>query len=122
MDRNANATPEWMKPENWPERRQAPGYPRKFLAPVSIIFWGMLLLAFAAFSLDWPIVGGLALGFLVIGLTIVYQLTLYQFRCPKCGKRLPVQRPSRGDFYRFHCRDCRTIWLTGVQVNEDSGS
>ena len=114
--------PEWTKPQNWPDRRRAPGYPRRWSGPSSVVAAVGLPLALIGFSCDLVSLGCAAVAFLVIAHIIVFRVRLARFYCPECAKRLPLKWPPPGEFVRFHCRDCRIIWLTGIEVREDSGS
>ena len=112
--------PEWVKPENWPERRRAPGYPRCYVIPASVVWVIAILLLFWGFDKGPACLGWIGLGFYVVGHAIIYLLTLSRFRCPKCGKVVTLKDyPKPGGFFRFHCRDCSIIWLTGLQVSDD---
>jgi hypothetical protein len=118
MAKDQDYQAEWMKPQRWPERRKAPGYPRRWLVPTLIIAVMFLPLALVAFSRQTPILGWVAVGLFVTGYLIVVQVTLRQFRCPACGQRLPMDlssgRGSGRGFLRYHCQNCNVIWLTGI--------
>ena len=112
--------PAWMRPENWPDRRPAPGYPRRHNRPIGIL-WAIAIPAIiASFLLDRQALGFLGIALLVGALWIVSHLTVGRFRCPECGRRLPYKPPRTGQFVQFHCPDCRIIWLTGLQMSDDS--
>lgn len=112
--------PEWAKPQNWPERRRAPGYPRRFLIPSFVVLVcavGLVVtgLSTAHSALLWA---GIAL--FLVGHAVVYRFTLSRFRCPKCSQIVALKGyPAPGAFFRFHCRVCNVLWLTGVQVSDD---
>ena len=76
----------------------------------------------AIFETFASLVNGALVAFLVIAHIIVFRVRLARFYCPECAKRLPLKWPPPGEFVRFHCRDCRIIWLTSIEVREDSGS
>jgi hypothetical protein len=118
--RNENSEPGWAKRLNWPERRRAPGYPRRFLIPSFVVLVcavGLLLTGFGTgrSALVWA---GLAL--FLVGHAIVYRFTLSRFCCPECGQMLTLKGyPAPGTLFRFHCRGCNIVWLTGVRVGDD---
>jgi len=120
--RNDSFQPEWSKPQNWPARRRAPGYPRRFVLPSSIVLAvaiGLVVVGLVTgpLALVW-----LGLACFIVGQAVVYRLTLSRFCCPECAKVVRLRGyPSPGTFFSFHCRDCHSIWLTGVPANDDGG-
>jgi hypothetical protein len=117
-----NFQPDWAKPQNWPERRRAPGYPRRFVAPVSIVVIVAVALAFWGFEKGPTWLVWIALGVFLVGHGVVYHFTLSRLRCPKCSKWVTLKSyPGPGHFFRFHCRDCNIIWLTGIRVSDNVG-
>jgi hypothetical protein len=122
--RNDRFEPDWAKPQNWPVRRRAPGYPRRFVVPsftVLAVAIGLVVLGFSKGPLALVWIG---LSLFLVGHAIVYRLTLSRFCCPECGKLITLKHyPEPGAFFRFHCQRCNIIWLTSVQVgNNEVGS
>jgi len=109
--------PPWAKPENWPEKRRAPGYPRRFVVPSLIVFLAAVIIGMVGFSRGQSVLVWSALAFFLIGHAIVYRLTLSRLKCPGCGAVVTLKTyPEPRGFFRFHCRHCNIVWLTGVQV------
>ena len=119
---NNNFQPDWAKPQNWPERRRAPGYPRRFVLPSSIVLIVAVALAFWGLEKGPTWLVWIALTVFLVGHSAVYRLTLSRLRCPKCRKVVTLKGyPESGGFFRFHCQDCNVVWLTGVRVSDDGG-
>ena len=111
---------EWSKPENWPERRQVPGFPKR-------VYFPSYLLGIAAFALFF--IGDIyhstncdILGFvLLLGGILVWYRIIGRFRCPECNERLSLpKKPWPDRRLKFRCGKCNIIWDTGIEEN-DSG-
>jgi hypothetical protein len=112
--------PDWAKPQNWPARRRAPGYPRRFAVPASIVLVVAAVLAVVGFIRGPLALVWIGLAFFLVGQAVVYRLTLCRLCCPECGKTVRLKGyPAPGGFFRFHCRSCNIIWLTGIQAGDD---
>jgi hypothetical protein len=107
-----------MKAGPRPERRHAPGYPRKVTLPMTVLTVATVLVAMAGIWLNSSIVlfGSLAI-FAVGGGTVLHR-TFKRFQCPGCGQRLPFRLPPVGQPFDFHCPQCRILWTTGMDHTE----
>lgn len=118
--RNDSFESEWARPHNWPERRRAPGYPRRFLFPSLIVLVGAIGLFVVGLSTGYPALVWAGLFLFLVGHAVVYRFTLRRFICPKCGQTVALKGyPAPGAFFRFHCRRCNVLWLTGIRVSDD---
>src|SRR6267378_1864588 len=119
--RSESFRPDWAKPQNWPARRRAPGYPRRFVLPSTVVFVLGVGSMVAGLEGGPAVLVWLGLAFFLVGQIVVYRLTLSRFICPECRKTITHGRyPAPRGFFRFHCKTCNIVWLTGIQVGEDS--
>jgi hypothetical protein len=115
--------PEWAKPQNWPARRRAPGYPRRVVLPGTVVLALSLPVLVFGFSTERLLLGWIGLALCVVGQGLIYYFILKRFCCPECGQRIPLKEPPKtGEFIRFHCRSCNVIWLTGLEWGDSGGS
>ena len=116
-----NQPEEWRKAENWPERRQVPGFPKRVYLPsyfVAIAAFALFILGDIYNSTICDVVGFI----LLLGTIVIWFLMIGRFRCPQCGKRLSQpKKPWTDRRLKFRCRECNIIWDTGIEESE-SGS
>ena len=108
--------PAWARPENWPDRRPAPGYPRRGTRPGAVILAVGLPAIILSFTFDLDYLGLVLVALAISGIVLVQYLTLGRFRCPECGTRLPLKWPAPRESLTFHCQHCNVIWQTGIQA------
>ncbi len=118
---NPSVRPDWAKPENWPARRQAPGYPRRVVLPSTVVLVFAVAMIATGLERGSTVLFWLGLAVLVVGQLVVYRLTVARFTCPECARVITRGHyPAPRGFLTFHCWTCNIVWLTGILVTEDS--
>jgi hypothetical protein len=112
---------EWSKPENWPERRRVPGFPKRVYLPcffVAIAVFAFFFLGDRYDSYPCYVAGFI----LMLGEILIWYRIIGRFRCPECGERLrQPKKPWPERRLRFRCLKCNIIWDTGIEESDSGG-